>query len=238
MNTNGMTDRIAGVRAQLEAACRRAGREPASVELVAVAKTFGPDAVREAAEAGLSVFGENRVQEAAEKIPLCPSGLRWHLVGHLQTNKVRHAVFLFDVVHAVDSARLLERVEREAEEAGKRMSVCLEINVSGERSKFGLAPEAAPEVLALAGSLRRVEVVGLMTIPPFAPDPEAARPFFRRLRELRDRWRDEFGLALDGLSMGMSGDFAVAIEEGATWVRIGSSIFGQRQGREWRHGQE
>ena len=233
-----MAERVAGVRARMESACRRVGRDPASVELVAVAKTFGPDVVREAAEAGVLVVGENRVQEAVEKIPLCPSGLRWHFVGHLQTNKAGPAVAIFDMLHAVDSAKLLERLEGEAEEAGKRLPVCLEINVSGERSKFGMAPEAVPEVLARAGSLRRVEVVGLMTIPPFAPDPETARPFFRRLRELRDRWRGETGLALDGLSMGMSGDFEVAIEEGATWVRLGSLIFGQRQGKEWRrHGQ-
>jgi hypothetical protein len=199
---------------------------------VAVAKTHGVDAVQEAADAGLGIIGENRVQEAQQKIPLCSSSLRWHMVGHLQSNKSRAAVALFDMIHAVDSAKLLERLERDAEEEGKRLPVCLEVNVSGESSKFGLSPDAVAGVLDVASGLRCVEVVGVMTIPPFTPDPEGARVFFRRLRANLDKWRDSSGLRLGTLSMGMSNDFEVAIEEGSTMVRLGTVLFGERARRE------
>lgn len=227
-----IAERLKDVRERVVAACVRSGRDPSDVTIVAVAKTHGPDAVREAAEAGIGIIGENRVQEAQQKIPLCPSSLRWHMVGHLQSNKSRAAVSMFDMVHAVDSAKLMERLAQEAAEAGKRLPVCIEVNVSGESSKFGLSPEAVPAVLDAAAGLRSVEVVGLMTIPPFTPDPEGARPFFRRLRESRDRWRESSGLRLDTLSMGMSGDFEVAVEEGATMVRLGTVLFGERTRRE------
>lgn len=231
-----MTERIAAIQDRISAACARAGREPDSVTLVAVSKTHPPEAVREAAGAGLTVFGESRVQEARAKIPLCPSGLSWHLVGHLQTNKVKHAVQLFEVIHSVDSFRLLESVDRACDEAGRRMDVLLEVNVSGEAVKFGLGPEAVPDVLKRANELMNVNVAGLMTMPPFAEDAEKARPHFRRLRELRDKWRAECGFALDQLSMGMSGDFEVAIEEGATLVRVGTALFGERVKSEVRNG--
>ena len=226
-----MQERVDAVVARIEAACRRVGRAPDTVQLVAVAKTYGPEAVAEVARCGLDVIGESRVQEARQKQPLCPSGLSWHMIGHLQRNKVREAVHLFDMFHGIDSLPLLERLEAMADEAGRRVTACLEVNVSGEAVKHGFAPDAVPAALATAAGLRRVEVMGLMTIPPFNPDPEAARPYFRRLRELRDAWAADSGLALDALSMGMSGDFEVAIEEGATWVRVGAALFGPRAPR-------
>lgn len=213
---------------RMRAACERVGRDPASVRLLPVSKTVSPELVTEAAGCGLEAFGENRVQEARQKIPLCPSHLKWHLVGHLQTNKAREAVRLFAMIHAVDSLRLLEFLDRVCQEEGRYMPVCLEVNVSGERSKFGMAPEDMPAVLARSSALFRVQIAGLMTIPPVAKDPEEARVFFRRLRELRDQWRAETGLPLAELSMGMSQDFEVAVEEGATWIRVGTSLFGER----------
>ncbi len=216
------------MRVRIAAACARAGRDPATVRMVVVAKTYGPERVREAAECGVTVFGENKVQEAKAKIPLCPGNLSWHMVGHLQRNKVKDAVPLFDMIHSVDSVRLLETVDRMSEEAGKTMPVLVEVNVSGESSKFGLAPESVPEVLEASNKLNHVNVVGLMTMPPFTEDPAKARPHFRQLRELRDQWRARTGMPLDELSMGMTNDFEVAIEEGATWIRIGTALFGER----------
>lgn len=221
-------ERVGAVRARMEAGCARAGRDPASVRLVAVSKTFGPEAVTAVAAAGLDVFGENRVQEAAQKIPLTPGSLHWHLVGHLQSNKVKLAVRLFDAIHSVDSLKLLKLIDAQCEEAGRRLSVFLEINVSGEGSKFGLAPDAAAPVLEAIGECHHAEVQGLMTVPPFTPDPAAAAPHFARLRELRDGWQQEFNVALPELSMGMSHDLEIAIAEGATWVRVGAALFGER----------
>lgn len=221
-------DRLDAVRVRIAAACGRAGRDPATVRMVVVAKTHGPERVRVAAECGVTVFGENKVQEAKAKIPLCPGNLSWHMVGHLQRNKVKDAVPLFDMIHSVDSVRLLETIDRMSEEAGKIMPVLVEVNVSGESSKFGLAPEGVPEVLETSNKLAHVNVVGLMTMPPFTEDPAKARPHFRQLRELRDRWRAQTGMNLDELSMGMTNDFEIAIEEGATWIRIGTALFGER----------
>ena len=185
--------------------------------------------MRAAAASGQLLFAENRVQEAAAKIPECPGQLQWHLIGHLQSNKAAQAARLFDWVHSVDSAKLLEALDRQAGEAGRRLQVLVQVNVSGERSKSGLAPEAVPEVLGLGNRLRNVQVCGLMTIPPLAEDPEKARPFFRRLRELRDEWAARLGMDLPELSMGMTHDLEVAIEEGATFVRVGTGIFGARE---------
>ncbi len=226
-------ERVEAVRARVAAACARAGRDPAGVEILAAAKNQGPDQVREAAAAGLHVVGENRVQEAAQKIPLCPGGLEWHLIGHLQTNKARHAVRLFQTIHSVDSERLIEALDEACDEEGVALPLFLEINVSGERSKWGFAPEAGLAALRKADGWRRIMPAGLMTVPPFTPDPEGARPYFKALRELRERWRDETGLGLEHLSMGMSGDFEVAIEEGATLVRLGTVLFGPRVS-DWR----
>ena len=226
---SGFVERLRAVTERIEAACTRSGRDPAGVQLVAVSKTHGPDRIREAAECGLTVFGESKVQEAQAKIPQCPGNLSWHFVGHLQRNKAAVAAQLFDFIHSVDSARLLEAVDRASDEAGKIMPVLLEVNVSGERSKYGMPPEEVPGTLALANTLDHVEVRGLMTIPPFSEEAEAARPWFRRLRELRDQWRMETGFALDDLSMGMTHDLEVAVEEGATWVRVGTALFGERE---------
>lgn len=224
-----MDKRLGEIRRRMERACARAGRDPSGVQLLAVSKTHDPEAVTAAVRLGLTEFGESKVQEARQKIPQCPSAARWHFVGHLQTNKAREAVRLFEMVHAVDSLKLLEALERVCQEEGRSLPVCLEVNVSGERSKFGMPPEDVPSALRAASNLFRVRVVGLMTIPPIAEDPEEARPFFRALREVRDRWQTESGMPLPELSMGMSHDFEVAIEEGSTWVRVGTLLFGERK---------
>jgi pyridoxal phosphate enzyme (YggS family) len=228
MAETDMAGRIARVMDRLAAACGRSGRNPDAVRLMAVSKTQPPEAVAEAAACGLRLFGENRVQEALAKIPMCPSGLEWHLIGHLQANKVRAAVQNFSMIHAVDSVDLLERLNRICGEEGRRLPVCIEVNVAGEASKFGLRPEDVPEALRRSAEWTRVEVAGLMTIPPFAEDPERVRGFFRALRELRDRCRAETGFELPELSMGMSHDLEIAVEEGATCVRVGTDIFGTR----------
>ncbi|HBA82491.1 MAG TPA: YggS family pyridoxal phosphate-dependent enzyme [Verrucomicrobia bacterium] len=228
MANDTFQERLEAVQARVKQACARCGRSPAEVRLVAVSKTMGPEQIREAAACGLTLFGENKVQEAYAKIPECPGCLAWHMIGHLQRNKVAVAVELFDMIHSVDSLRLLEAVDRAAGEAGKTMPVLLEVNVSGERSKFGLTPDAAPELLAAANLLSHIQLAGLMTMPPFAEEPEKARPYFRRLRELRDQWNAEHRLALSELSMGMTHDFEVAIEEGSTMIRVGTALFGSR----------
>lgn len=224
-----MAQRIEAVRQRIADACARAGRRADDVQLVAVSKTHPPETVTEAAACGLQLFGENKVQEAAAKIPRCPGHLFWHLVGHLQRNKVGPAVELFELIHSVDSLRLLETIDRACDAVGKTQKVLLEINVSGESSKFGLKPEDAPAVLEAANQLPRVEVRGLMTMPPFTEEIEKARPHFRRLRELRDGWEQSLGVRLPELSMGMSHDFEVAIGEGATIIRVGTALFGERQ---------
>ena len=224
-----MEERIARVQARMATACARAGRAADSVRLVAVSKTHPPERVEEAARCGLRLFGENKVQEAAAKIPQCSSSLEWHLVGHLQSNKARVAVQLFSMIHSMDSVDLLQRLNRICDEEGRRMPVCLEVNVAGEGSKFGLAPDAVAGVLAEAQHCARIEVVGLMAIPPAVEDPERARGFFRTLREIRDRLRADTGYELPELSMGMSHDFEIAIEEGSTMVRVGTDIFGARE---------
>lgn len=222
-----IAENLASVQDRMVAAAIRAGRDPADVRLVAVSKTFGPEAVDEAIRAGADVLGENRVQEAAAKIPLCSSA-EWHLIGHLQSNKIRHALPLFTMLHSIDTEKLLEALAREADESGYRPELLLEVNVAGEASKFGFRPEAVAEAIRHAQEWGTPPITGLMTVPPFRPDPEAVRPFFQKLRELRDRLQNEFGLGLPNLSMGMSHDFEVAIEEGATMVRVGSAIFGSR----------
>ncbi|OGV57984.1 MAG: YggS family pyridoxal phosphate enzyme [Lentisphaerae bacterium RIFOXYA12_FULL_48_11] len=224
--------RLDQVRDRITAACLRCCRSIEEVQLLTVSKTFGPQDVAEAVECGLKVFGESRIQEAKQKIPLCSGNLDWHMIGHLQRNKVKDAVQLFKMIHGVDSARLLETINMQKLAAGGTMPVCLEVNVSGEGSKFGMNPEEVPAVLEGATKLMNVDVVGLMTIPPFTPDPEGSRPYFKALRDLRDKCRKESGFPLEQLSMGMSHDFEVAIEEGATWIRLGSILFGERKKKE------
>ena len=224
----GFQKRLEAIQRRMAAACASANRDPASVRLLPVSKTFGPEAVCEAAEAGLTVFGENKVQEAKAKIPLCPGRLHWHLIGHLQSNKARLAVGLFTVIHAVDSVSLLDRLDAVCAESGRRLEVFLEINVAGEACKFGMRPEDAEAAVTRANRLTHVTVTGLMTMPPFDPDAERVRPHFRRLRELRDSLQDRTGTPLPELSMGMSHDFETAIAEGATWIRVGTALFGVR----------
>jgi PLP dependent protein len=219
---------LVAVRERIEAACGRAKREPGSVTLVAVTKGQPPEAVAAAAEAGLSLFGENKVQEAKAKIPLCSGRLHWHMIGHLQTNKCRDAVDLFEMVQSVDSLRVAEELNKRAELAAKRMPVLLEVNAVGEASKFGCRPEQLLAELERINALPRLEIQGLMTVPPWTRDPEDVRPVFRQMRELKGRCEDILGAPLPQLSMGMSGDFAVAIEEGATMVRVGTALFGPR----------
>jgi len=218
-------ERLEKIRQRIAAACEKAGRPVESVKLLAVSKTKPPSAVREAAECGLKVFGENRVQEAQAKIPLCPDHLEWHLIGHLQSNKAKVAAKLFQMIHSIDSLRLLEAVNRHAE---MTLPVLLQVNVSGESTKFGMKPEEVANVIEAANQMEKVEVHGLMTIPPFFPDPEKTREHFSNLRKLRDRLQDETGTPLPELSIGMSHDLEVAIEEGSTWVRIGTDLFGAR----------
>lgn len=230
--SSDLENRYDDIMRRIHAACRRVGREPATVQLMAVSKTQPPDAIAAVAALGIETFGENRVQEARGKIPMCPGRIHWHLIGHLQSNKAREAVHLFEMIHSVDSLRMLELLDRYAADEGRSLPVCLEVNVSGERSKFGMPPEQVATTLEAANRLFKVKIVGLMTIPPIAESPEQARPFFRALRELRDRMQVESGMNLPELSMGMSHDFEIAIEEGATWVRVGTLLFGPRQRKE------
>ena len=220
--------RLAQVRELMADAARKSGRTAEQIELVAVSKTHAAEKVQEAIEAGQLLFGESRVQEARAKIPLLPSRLRWHFIGHLQKNKIRHALPLFELFHGIDSLVLAQEMERIAEEEGVRPRVLLEVNVAGEASKHGFSPEALRRDLEAALSLGRLTIEGLMTLPPLAPEAEASRQYFIALRELRDQLEAEFDVRLPQLSMGMSGDFPIAIEEGATLVRVGTAIFGER----------
>jgi pyridoxal phosphate enzyme (YggS family) len=223
---------LASIRERIQAACSRANRNPDSVSLLAVTKTHSPEIVAQAAQLGLSLFGENKVQEAKAKIPLCPDRLRWHMIGHLQTNKCRDAVELFEMIESVDSLHLAEEINKRAEQASKTMRILLEVNAVGEASKFGYNPEQLLSDLPQLNALPRLEIHGLMTVPPYAPIPERVRPVFQQLRELKQKCEDALGAPLPHLSMGMSGDFEVAIEEGTTIVRIGSALFGERPRKE------
>ncbi len=222
---------LAAVRARLEQAARAAGRDPASVRLVAISKTFPVEAVLQAAGAGQVDFGENRVQEGLQKIrATADHQIRWHLVGHLQSNKARKAVSAFDVIQSIDGVDLLEKVDAAAVEVGREPELLIQVDLAGESTKFG-APEAdLPAIFDAAGRLKAARLVGMMLLPPFAEDPEEARPWFRRLREIRDGFARQGVDArhLRELSMGMSHDFHVAIGEGATTVRVGTAIFGER----------
>lgn len=227
-----LAENFSRVQQRMAAACERAGRAPTSVRLLAVTKTQPPEMVRQAAELGQTLFGENKVQEAKAKIPLCPGRLRWHMIGHLQTNKCRDAVELFEMVQGVDSLHVAEELNKKAEQAAKTLPILLEVNIVGEGSKFGYRPEQLLSELKSLNGLKRVEIHGLMTIPPWSPLAERARPVFRRLRELKGQCEQLLGAPLPELSMGMTGDFEVAIEEGATIVRIGTALFGERRSKQ------
>jgi len=229
-DASALRARLADVRARLARAADRAGRDPASVTLVAISKTFPADAVREAADAGQVDFGENKVQEALDKMDRTAAlPLRWHLVGHLQSNKAKKAG-RFDVIHAIDSAALLARVDAAAAQLGRRLDVLVQVDLAGEATKYGAREEELPPIFDAARHVRAAQVVGLMLLPPAVDDPDQARPFFRALRGVRDRLveRGIDASMLRHLSMGMSHDFEVAVEEGSTMVRVGTAIFGSR----------
>lgn len=216
------------VRSEIADAAKKSGRALKEVELVAISKTHEAAKVRAALDAGQQVFGESRVQEARAKIPLLPSTVRWHFVGRLQKNKIRHALAFFELFHSVDSIALAREMDRIAAEEGLHLRVLLEVNVAGEGSKIGFAPDSLRAEMETLLELPRLSVEGLMTIPPLAPEAEASRKYFSALRDLRDQFAARFQVKLPQLSMGMSGDFTVAIEEGATLVRVGTAIFGKR----------
>lgn len=216
------------IRQRMAAACERAGRPVESVTLLAVSKTHPPETIRLAVENGVTLFGENKVQEARAKIPLSPGKARWHFIGHLQSNKCKEAVELFEMIQGVDSLAIAREISKRAEQAAKTMPILLEVNVAGEASKFGYRPEQLLAELEEIQRLPRIELQGLMAIPPYTPVPDKARPYFQRLRALKAECEARLGGELPQLSMGMSGDFEVAIEEGATMVRIGTALFGER----------
>ena len=229
-----IAENIALVRERIAAAARRAGRNPAEITLMGVSKTFPAERIREAYAAGLRVFGENRLQEFGGKVEALGDlpDAEWHMIGHLQTNKAAKAAELFDAVDSLDSVRLADRLNASAESAGKILPVLIEINVGGEQAKSGLAPDSdeLEQILRSAPRWANLEIRGLMTVPPYTEDPEGSRPYFRQLREIRDRIaaRELPRIGAGVLSMGMSHDFEVAIEEGSTCVRVGTAIFGER----------
>ncbi len=225
---NSIAENLERVREQIAQAAARAGRVAEDIELVAVTKTHPAEKLREAIEAGQTLFGESRVQEARAKIPELPSNLRWQFVGHLQKNKIRHALPLFEMIHSVDSLGLAQDINRIAEEQGMHPRVLLEVNVAGEGSKFGFESETLRAEMESLLALPRLSILGLMTIPPLAEEAEASRKYFVQLRTLRDRLQAEFRVDLAQLSMGMTQDFPIAVEEGATLVRVGTAIFGKR----------
>ena len=225
---SSIADNLESVREQIASAAAKSGRSSNDVELVAITKTHPAESVREAIEAGQILFGESRVQEARAKIPELPSNLRWHFVGHLQKNKVRPALQLFEMIHSVDALALAQDINRIAEEEGLYPRVLLEVNVAGEGSKFGFAPGLLREQMEDLLGLPRLSLEGLMCIPPLAVESEESRKFFVEVRELRDSFEKEFSLKLPQLSMGMTQDFSIGIEEGATLVRVGTAIFGER----------
>jgi pyridoxal phosphate enzyme (YggS family) len=232
---NVIAENLEAVRALIAEAAGRAQRDAGEIELVAVTKTHPPEAVSEALAAGQFLFGESRVQEARAKIPLSPGRARWHFIGHLQRNKIRHALALgFELLHGIDSLETARDLDRVAAEAGVFPRLLLEVNVAGESSKYGFSPAKLRAQLEELLALERLQIEGLMTIAPFAPEAEASRAHFVALRELREQLQTEFRLPLPRLSMGMSGDYAVAIEEGATLVRVGTAIFGARSGKAWK----
>jgi len=225
MTEGQLGSRLAAIRARIEAAAVRCGRLPQDVTLVAISKTHPASVVKSAIELGATDLGENRVQEAEQKITeVGRTRARWHLVGHLQANKGRRAVQLFDVIHSLDSLELARRLDRLCGEEGREnLPVLVQVDLGHEKTKSGIDEAELPKLIAGLGELSRVQLMGLMTLPPFFDDPEQARPYFQRLRELRDKW-----VPNGELSMGMTNDFEVAIEEGATMVRVGTAIFGQR----------
>jgi len=229
-----ISQNISEVRDRIASAARRAGRRPEEIALMAVSKTHPPERIREAHAAGLRLFGENRVQEFAGKASALADlqGAEWHMIGHLQTNKASKATELFNAVDSVDSVKLAEKLDGAARSLSRKLAVLIEINVGGESAKSGVAPDSREleDLLLAAPRFEALEFRGLMTVPPFTDDPDEARPYFRKLRDLRDTIskRELPSVSMDALSMGMSHDFEVAIEEGSTCIRVGTAIFGER----------
>lgn len=227
-----LNERFADVRLRIELAARRSDRLPEQVTLIAISKTHPAEVLREGLQAGITDFGENRVQEAEGKIvEVGRSAARWHLVGHLQANKAGRAVQLFDCIHSLDSVALAQRLDRMCVSSGKEeLPVLIQIDLGGEKSKTGIEPRELPELLRALPACQRLRLIGLMTLPPYFENPDCARPYFKTTRELRDKLQTEghFGERPGELSMGMSHDFEIAIEEGATMVRVGTAIFGAR----------
>lgn len=221
-----LDERVRNVCERVSAAALKSGRAPESVVLVAVSKGQSPESVRTMSEQGLTIFAESKVQEAKIKISLCPGRLKWHMIGHLQSNKARDAAFLFEMIQSVDSLGLAEELNKAAGKRGKTLKILLEVNIAGESTKFGYRPDSVLADLSRINALPNLEIHGLMGMAPWSPEVERVRPVFRRLKELHDRCSDGLGAPLPVLSMGMSGDFEVAIEEGSTMVRIGTALFG------------
>jgi len=224
-----VAENLEGVRERIAQAATKMGRAIEDIELVAISKTHDAAKVREAVEAGQSLFGESKVQEARIKIPLLPSNIHWHFVGHMQKNKIRHALPLFELIHSVDSLDLAQAINRIAHEDGLHPRILLEVNVAGEGSKFGFKATTLRAELESLLILPRLSIEGLMCIPPLAEEAEASRRYFVELRELRDALEKEFEVKLPQLSMGMTNDYSIAVEEGATLVRVGTAIFGERK---------
>ena len=227
-----IADRLTEIRGRIAAAARSADRDPASVRLVAVSKTFPIESVREAFQAGQRDFGENRVQEALQKIEgSADQSIRWHLLGHLQTNKARKAAPAFAMIQSVDGLELIQKLDQAAADTGHAPELLIQVDLAGEATKYGATPAEVPRLFEAAAACRAARIVGLMMLPPFPETPEDSRPWFRQLRDLRDRWQASGVPApmLRELSMGLSGDFEVAIQEGATMVRVGTAIFGSRR---------
>jgi pyridoxal phosphate enzyme (YggS family) len=230
-----LRERLAEVRRRIEASARSVGRDPSEIKLICVSKTHPPEVLRRVIEAGASDLGENRVQEADAKIrEVGREQARWHLIGHLQANKARRAVLLFDVIHSLDSESLAHRLDHLCQEVGREaLPVLIQVDLGGEATKSGISEEDLPGLIEAVGACERLRLTGLMTLPPFLEDAQLVRPYFRRLRELRDELRERgvFSGGAGELSMGMSHDYEVAIEEGATMVRVGTAIFGERRVR-------
>lgn len=230
--TKALSERFAHVRVRVDTAARRSHRSPDKIKLIAISKTHPPETITASMALGMSDFGENRVQEAEAKITeLGRDRARWHLVGHLQSNKARRAVKLFDYVHSLDSVDLAQRLDHACLAEGRaELRVLIQIDLGGETTKTGIDPRGLPELLAVVNTCERLQLVGLMTLPPYFENPDCARPYFKTLREMRDDLGTQgyFGEHPGELSMGMSHDFEVAIEEGATMVRVGTALFGER----------
>jgi pyridoxal phosphate enzyme (YggS family) len=228
LNMSAIKENVLRVVERMEGAARRVGRDPREIKLVAVSKTVDVVRIKEAVEAGVSILGENYVQEAQKKIEEIGRPVAWHFIGHLQSNKAKYAVRLFDVVHSVDSLALAEELNRRAEQAGRVLKVMMEVNLSGETTKFGADEESVLNLAKMIRHLNHLSLEGLMTMPPYFDSPEESRPYYIGLRELKERMVRE-GVPMKELSMGMSNDFEIAIEEGATFVRVGTAIFGTRR---------